>query len=299
MDAPLGGPPSPPLLRGGPPLPTNSPDRAPPSAASTVVSVATQEREARRTEDRRLCDRYRRTRDPAVRETIVRRFLPLVRSLARRYSDRNEPFDDLMQVGSIGLLKAIERFDPDRQIAFSSFAVPTILGEIKRHFRDRTWSVKVPRGAQEKAARVGRVESDLEASLGRSPTTAEIAAALQIGVEDVLDARSASLARSTKSLDSPYGEDRDGQRGIDVYQIEETGFAAAEDAAMLDGLLTCLDARQREVLRLRFEEDLTQAEIGARVGCSQMHASRLIRGAIARLAAAQSAQSGRNSPVDG
>jgi RNA polymerase sigma-B factor len=249
--------------------------------------------EVRRKKDRRLFERYRNTGDPAVHETIVRRFLPLVRRMARGYGHTSEPYDDLLQVGSIGLLRAIERFDPDREIAFASFAIPTISGELKRHFRDRTWSVRVPRGAQERAWRVRWAEGELEVTLGRSPTTAEIAAALEISVEEVLDARTVALARDAKSLDSPHAGDPDGQRAIDVYPIEEAGFAAAEDAALLGGLLSCLDDRGREVLRLRFEEDLTQAEIGARIGCSQMHASRLIRGAIARLAAVQTQQARR------
>jgi RNA polymerase sigma-B factor len=263
-----------------------------------VVSTASGERETRWTEDRRLFDRYRRTGDPAVRETIVRRYLPLVRRLARRHGYTSEPFDDLMQVGSIGLLKAIERFDLDRGIAFSSFAIPTISGELKRHFRDRTWSVRVPRGVQESARRVTWAENELEGALGRSPTTAEIAAALDLSVEEVLDARSAALARHTKSLDSPYGDDPDARRAIDLYPIEDAGFAAAEDTLLLGGLFLSLNAREREVLRLRYEEDLTQAEIGARIGCSQMHASRLIRGAIARLAAVQMQQSRANQPMD-
>jgi RNA polymerase sigma-B factor len=249
-------------------------------------------------DDVRLFDRYRRTGDQAVRETIVMRFLPLVRRMARRYGYTSEPFDDLMQVASIGLLKAIERFDPDREIAFASFAVPTISGELKRHFRDRTWSVSVPRGAQERARRVRWAEGELEAALGRAPTTAEIAADLKIGIEEVLDARIAAFARISGSLDSPHGDDPGGQRPVDLYPVEDAGFAAAEDTALLGTLLPSLDNRQREVLRLRFEEDLTQAEIGERIGCSQMHASRLIRGAIARLAVVQSEQAYRTQTTD-
>ena len=208
-----------------------------------------------------------------------------------QYRHTGEPLDDLVQVGSLGLLNAIERFDPERQTAFASFAVPTIAGEIKRHFRDRTWSVKVPRGVQEAAQRTARAERELESALGRAPTTAEVAEALGVGDEEILDARVAALARSTESLDRPRGDDaRGGQREIDVYQVEEPGFGAAEDAATLASLLLYLDAREREVLRLRFEEDLTQVEIGERIGCSQMHVSRLIRGAIARLAAVHELQ---------
>ena len=262
-------------------------------SALPVIAHRTPEREARWREDRRLFDRYRRTGDPAVHEAIVRRFLPLVLRFAGRYRHTSEPTCTRSSSGSLGLLKAIERFDPDREIAFASFAVPTIVGEIKRHFRDRTWSVKVPRGAQEAVQRMGRAERELEIALGRSPTTTEIADALGASVEDVLDASQAALARSTESLDRPYGDDiTDGQRELDVYQVEEAGFAAAEDSATLARLLPYLDARKREVLRLRFEEDLMQVEIGERIGCSQMHVSRLIRGAIARLAVLHDAQAG-------
>ncbi len=251
----------------------------------------TPERELRHREDRRLLDRHRRTGDPAAREALVRRFLPLVRSIAGRYRHTSEPFDDLVQVGSVGLLKAIDRFDPDLQTAFTTFAVPTIAGEIQRHFRDRTWSLKVPRGAQDAALRLAGAERDLEGTLGRSPTTAEIAETLGVSIEHVLDARAAALARSTESLDQPWGdEEPEGRRRLDTYQVEEGGFTAAEDTATLAGLLQYLDGREREALRLRFEEDLTQAEIGERIGCSQMHVSRVVRGAIARLATIHEAQ---------
>ena len=251
----------------------------------------TPEREARWREDRQLFDRYRSTGDPAIREAIVKRFLPLVVRCAAQYRSTSEPLDDLVQVGSLGLLRAIERFDPDRGTAFASFAVPTIVGEIKRHFRDRTWSVKVPRSAQEAVQRMKRAELDLEGALGRSPTTSELAEALGVRIEDVLETREAALARSTESLDRPYDDtSMDARRSIDLFQVEETGFAAAEDSATLARLLPYLDAREREVLRLRYEEDLLQAEIGERLGCSQMHVSRLIRGAIARLATVHESQ---------
>lgn len=186
------------------------------------------------------------------------------------------------------MLKAIERFDPARQTAFSTFAVPTIAGEIKRHFRDRTWSVKVPRGAQEAVQRLTRAERELEGVLGRSPTTAEIAAALEVSIEEVLDARAAALARRTESLDRPHGDaGEDGSASSTSTRWRRPGFAAAEDAATLAHLLGYLDAREREVLRLRFEEDLMQVEIG--------RAHRLL--ADARLAsAARSDRAARGHP---
>ena len=233
---------------------------------------------------RRLFDRYQKTGDPAALEALVVRFMPLARSLARRYRWSPEPLDDLEQVAYVGLLKAIDRFDLDRQTAFSTFAVPSILGEIKRHFRDRTWTVRVPRDLQELALRVNRAEGELAVELGRTPGTADIAARLEICVEAVLDAMAVYSAYSPDSLDRPRGsDDGEGKLGFDVRPVEEAGYDAAEDAAILAPLLRHLDAHEREILRLRFEEDLTQTQIGARIGCSQMHVSRLLRRAITRL----------------
>ena len=212
----------------------------------------------------------------------MQRFLPLARQLARRYQRGSEPLDDLIQVASLGLLKAIDRFDPDRPSAFSSFAVPTILGELKRHFRDRGWSVRVPRDLQEMAVRVERVAEELSRSLGRAPTPDEIAHHVGATTEQVLEAREAAGAYRAVSLDRPRDDDEDD--GIaDSMGIEDPGFRLAEAAATVERLMGVLSDREREVLRLRFEEDLTQSEIGARVGVSQMHVSRLIRQAVARL----------------
>ena len=238
--------------------------------------------------------RYRSTGDPATREAIVTRFLPLVRMLAGRYQHTSEPYDDLVQVGAIGLLKAIERFDVDRSIAFTSFAVPTISGEIKRHFRDRTWIVTVPRAAKEMIQRMPRAERALEARLGRSPTSQEMAELLGVRVEDVVDARMASQTRSPTPLDAARDSEPGRPRGVDVAQ-EEPGFAAVEDAATLERMLQYLDERDREILRLYMEEDLTQKAIAERVGLSQMHVSRLMRAAIARLADVHEAHSGRGA----
>lgn len=248
--------------------------------------------EARWREDRRLFLHYRSTGDPAAREAIVTRFLPIVRTLAGRYQHTSEPYEDLVQVGAIGLLKAIERFDVDRSVAFSSFAVPTISGEIKRHFRDRTWIVSVPRSAKEVIQRMPRAERALEAKLGRSPTPQEMAEALGVRVEDVVDARIASQTRSPTPLDASHENGSGRRRGVDVAQ-EETGFAAAEDAATLEHMLRYLDERDREILRLYVEEDLTQKAIAQRLGLSQMHVSRLMRAAIARLADIHETQSAR------
>jgi RNA polymerase sigma-B factor len=241
------------------------------------------ERAVRSREDRRLLVRYHRDGDPAAREQLVERFLPLARQLARRYQRGGEQLDDLIQVASLGLLKAIDRFDPARETAFSSFAVPTILGELKRHFRDKGWSVRVPRDLQELSVRVERVGEELGRTLGRAPTPTEIAESIGATAEQVLEAREAAGAYRAVSLDRPRDEDEDDGGISEAVGIEDPGFRLAEAAATVERLMRVLTDREREVLRLRFEEDLTQSEIGARVGVSQMHVSRLIRQAVARL----------------
>jgi RNA polymerase sigma-B factor len=242
-----------------------------------------EDRVARTREDRRLLAAYHRDGDVAAREALVQRFLPLARQLARRYQRGSEPLDDLVQVASLGLLKAIDRFEPDRPTAFSSFAVPTILGELKRHFRDKGWSVRVPRDLQELAVRVERETEELARKLGRAPTSEEVAKHMNIPVEQVLEAREAAGAYRAVSLDRPR-EDEDEEAGLgESMGIEDPGFGRAEDIATIERLLDVLTEREREVLRLRFVEDLTQSEIGARIGVSQMHVSRLIRQAVVRL----------------
>jgi RNA polymerase sigma-B factor len=238
----------------------------------------------RSTEDRALFERYLDRRDPVDREMLVERFLPLARQLARRYQRPEEPFDDLFQVACLGLVKAIDRFDLSRDVAFSSYAVPTILGEIKRYFRDRTWSVRVPRDLQELALRVDRKVSELATDLRRAPTVPEIAEAVGIQEEEVLEALEASGAYRATSLSTPRGnEDEAGETLGDTVGTSEEGFGLAEDRATLEQLMRAVTPREREVLRLRFEEDLTQAEIGERIGVSQMQVSRIIRQSIARL----------------
>jgi RNA polymerase sigma-B factor len=235
-------------------------------------------------EDRALFERYLDQRDPMDREMLVERFLPLARQLARRYARPDEPFDDLFQVACLGLINAIERFDLDRGVAFSSFAVPTIVGEIKRYFRDRTWSVRVPRDLQDLALKVGRAMTELTVRLHREPTVAEIVEQVGVCEEDVLEALEAYGAHKASSLDEPHRSDDDGTDTLgDVLGIEEHGFACAEDRATIDLLLRAITPREREVLRLRFEEDLTQGEIGEQIGLSQMQVSRIIRQAVARL----------------
>jgi RNA polymerase sigma-B factor len=240
-------------------------------------------RAARGRADRRLLERAH-AGDQEARAALVDRFLPLARQLARRYQRGGEPLDDLIQVASLGLLKAIDRFEPERQTAFSSFAVPTILGELKRHFRDKGWSVRVPRDLQELAVKLEPTSEELLRELGRVPTLAELADRLSTSPELVLEAREAAAAYRAVSLDRPRDDDDDGGDPLGVaVGIEDPGFGVAEDAATVERLMRVLSEREREVLRLRFEQDLTQAEIGERVGVSQMHVSRIIRHALMRL----------------
>jgi RNA polymerase sigma-B factor len=244
--------------------------------------------------DRVLFERYVDRRDPVDRELLVERFLPLARQLARRYERPEEPFDDLFQVACVGLVKAIDRFDVGREVAFSSYAVPTILGEIKRYFRDRTWAVRVPRDLQELALRVDGTVTELASDLRRQPTVAEIAAALGSEEEAVLEALEASGAYRAASLSlARDGEQDTGETLGDTVGITEDGFARAEDRATIARLLAAVSPREREVLRLRFEHDRTQAQIGALIGVSQMQVSRIIRQALARLRAVADARAGR------
>jgi RNA polymerase sigma-B factor len=254
------------------------------TATGGAYPQASEDRASRAREDRRLLERLHRHGDPAARDALVERFLPLARQLARRYQHGGEQLDDLVQVASLGLLKAIDRFDPARETAFSSFAVPTILGELKRHFRDKGWAVRVPRDLQELAVRVDRVTDELSRDLGRAPSIAEIAEHIGTTAEQVLEAREAAAAYRAVSLDRSRDDDDEADSGMaESVGIEDPGFGVAENAATVERLMRVLSQREREVLRLRFAEDLTQSEIGARVGVSQMHVSRLIRHAVSQL----------------
>jgi len=239
----------------------------------------------RQVADRRLFTRLRDARDPVDRDAVVERFMPLARQLAARYQRPEEPFDDVFQVACFGLVKAVDRFDADRGVAFSSYAVPTITGEIKRHFRDRAWAVRVPRDLQEQALRVERVAADLTRELGRRPTVEEVAATMAIAVEDVLEALDAAAAYRATSLDTPLAagdEDAGGSLG-DVVGTIDQGFLRAEQRAELGSLMRSLTRIERAVVRLRFEHDLTQSEIGDRLGISQMQVSRVLRRSITKL----------------
>jgi RNA polymerase sigma-B factor len=231
-----------------------------------------------------MLSQYARSRDARLREQLVQRYLPLARYAASQYRRGSEPFDDLMQVASLGLLKAIDRYDPVRGAAFTSYALPTMVGELRRHFRDRSWMVRPPRDLQETALAVEKVADALSRDQGRSPTIGEIATEMELSEEAVLDAREALTARMSTSLSSPSRAGDDEAPSLEArLGTDDDGFATAEHRATLDVLRRSLTAREREIVRLRFEDDLTQAEIGAIVGLSQMHVSRLLRTALGKL----------------
>ena len=239
-------------------------------------------------EDRLLLIRYHEQGDAAAREELVERFLPLARQLARRYQRQNEPLDDLMQVASMGLVKAIDRFDPARGTAFSTYAVPTILGELKRYVRDSGWAVHVPRGMQERVMKLDQASQELHRKLGRSPSAGELAGELNLTSEEVLEAMEAASAYDAISLEEQRGsEQRDSQEPTyaDSLGSEEERYELVEYGATIAPTMKALSERERLILHLRFVEDLTQSEIADRIGVSQMHVSRLIRRALARLRA--------------
>jgi RNA polymerase sigma-B factor len=243
-------------------------------ALGRQASSDRQDRRARLLEERLLFARYRRRGDPVDRDALVRRFLPLAHALAARYRHTREPYDDLFQVACLGLVNAIDRYDVERRTAFSSYAVPTIMGEIKRHFRDRTWPVAVPRDIKELALKVGRSAEELTGRVGGPPSVADLASALGITEEAVLDARLAGAVYEPTTLEDS---------GINDVGQAEAGYRRAEQRLVLEGLLRCLTLRQREVVRLRFDEELTQQQIGERIGLSQMQVSRILREALQRL----------------
>jgi RNA polymerase sigma-B factor len=234
--------------------------------------------------DGELWRRFAKTRDPAIREELVRRNMPFAKRLALRYRGASESFDDLLQVANLGLLNAVDRFDPERGIPFTAFASPTILGELKRHFRDRVWTVRVPRGLHDRMAEVDKAITDLTKELQRSPSVGEIAARLEVEQTDVLEVMEANHNRRPLSLDRPAGsEDSEDSPPAEWIGEEDEAFELVEGRIALDAALPYLDERERLVLRLRFAEDMTQSQIAERIGVSQMQVSRLIRRALARL----------------
>ncbi len=223
--------------------------------------------------------------DSVARDALVGRFLPMARRLAWRYRRAGEPMDDLVQVASVALVKALERFDPSRGVPFSGYAIPTIVGELKRHLRDTRWAAYVPQRMRERALEVDRAAESLRLVLGRSPTVEEIAHEAGIDVAEVADALEAATAYDAVSLDSPaYGSQAEaGATHLDALGADDERYERVEYVLTIEPALRALPARQQAVLGLRFREDMTQAEIASRLGMSQMHVSRLLRQALARL----------------
>ncbi len=226
---------------------------------------------------------YRRTRDRRLRDELVEDHIPLARFLARRFADRGESLDDLLQVALLGLFKAVERFDPDRGLRFSTYATPTILGELKRHFRDRGWAVRVPRRVQELHVQLGRLVGSLSQDLGRSPTPAEVAARAGVSEEDVLEAMEAGGLYRLVSLDGTLNDDDDVLELSGQLGDEDAGFDRVDDKVELEDLLAVLPEREQKIVLLRFFDGLTQSEIADRIGISQMHVSRLLARSLAAL----------------
>lgn len=236
------------------------------------------------TDRRALLRAYREKGDVAARDRLIESFIPVVRSIAYRYAGRGEQLDDLEQVASVGLIKAIERFDLDRDVELMTYVFPTVVGELKRHFRDRGWSVTVPRRLKELHYRLSRLIEELTATLGRSPTIPELAEEAGVDEEEVVEALEVGRAYASRSLTRQLDSDEGaGAELIDLIDDEERGYEAAENRELLASGLKALDDRERRIVQLRFVEGLTQSQIAVAVGISQMHVSRLIRRALEKL----------------
>ena len=236
-----------------------------------------------RIDDKILLRRYHEQGDLVAREQLIEQYMSLVRSLARRYSYRGEQLEDLVQIGAIGLIKAIDRFDVDRGVELTTYATPNIIGEIKRHFRDKGWSVRVPRGLQELNVQLSRLMEQLTVQLGRSPTIPELAKAAGVEEEQVLEALESGRAYSSLSLSVGGGGDDDDLDPLESLGTEEHQYEVSEDRAVLAPGFKVLDERERKILQLRFFDGLTQSQIAQQVGISQMHVSRLIRRSLEKI----------------
>jgi RNA polymerase sigma-B factor len=242
------------------------------------------DRSAARRLERLLFRRYQRDGDLQARRDLIERYLPLARTLARRYERRSASLDDLVQVASLGLVKAIDRFDPELGPSFSSYAVPTMLGELKRYFRDSGWALRLPRDMQERVLKVDATVERLFGELGRSPSPQQVADELHLSVEEVLEAFAANAAYSTTSLDTPLGSDDDERQTIaETFGETDERFELIDIRAWIGHALKALPERERLILHLRFVGDLTQTEIAQRIGISQMHVSRLLRQALEQI----------------
>lgn len=254
----------------------NAPTPTKPTQSGTDLSKASVEQ---------LAVRWQQGRDSRARDVLFERFLPLARKLASRYANRHEPLEDLIQVASVGLLGAIERFDPERGVRFPAFAVPTILGELKRHFRNTGWSAHVPRGIQELALRTDDAVHTLTARHGRSPRIDEVAQFLEVGAEEVLMGLDASTAHYAMSLDGPAAANEEGEpvAVVDGLGDHEQGYGVVEAKLSLQAAMRAMQHQERRAVQLRMDEGLKQSEIAERMGCSQMQVSRLLRGAAERV----------------
>ncbi len=232
--------------------------------------------EDRRAHTKDLFLRLRATGDPQVRDELAQLHLPLVEYLAKRFKDRGEPLDDLIQVGSVGLLKAIDRFDLEREVEFSTYATPTIVGELKRYFRDKGWAIRVPRRLQELSLRLNKLVAQLTQDLGRAPTVPELAKAAGVSEDEVLEALESGQAYSTTSLDAPSGDEEDAPMRGDRIGEEDMRLDNLEYFASLAPLIEQLPERERTILYLRFFKGMTQSKIADHIGISQMHVSRLL-----------------------
>jgi RNA polymerase sigma-B factor len=234
--------------------------------------------------EKELWRRLRQGRDQRAREELIKLYMPMARRMAGRYAGVVEPYDDLVQVASLGLLNAIDRYDGDRGTPFVGFAKPTIMGELKRYFRDKVWTIRVPRSLHDRMAAIETATEELTEELSRPPSPQQLAERLDIDVADILEALEARQNRRPLALDRPV-QNSDGEEPSPPEWIGEVdgGYELVEDRLTVEGVLPGLDPREREVLRLRFIEDLPQSKIAARIGCSQMHVSRLLRSTLERL----------------
>ncbi len=251
--------------------------------AAEAVDWTRRTADRRAVSERQLFRRYREDGDGAARKQIVERFMPLAERLARRYGWGREPIEDLVQVACVGLVKAVDRFDHERGVAFSTYAVPTIIGELKRHLRDTTWSVHVSQRMRQRVLDVTRAADQLRGRIGRSPTAQEIAEALDMPLICVVEAAQAATAYDAASLDQAGDSDRSADGGNPAIGFEDERFDLVEYGAMLQPALGALPGRERLILRLRFDRDMTQGEIAQALGMSQMHVSRLLRRSLGKL----------------
>jgi RNA polymerase sigma-B factor len=277
-------------------LPTHAPEAGAPTqatkaAAATKTADATDSSAAAspdRIRARELFVRLAELPDgdaerAGVRDELVRMHLPLVEYLARRFRNRGEPLDDLVQVATIGLIKSVDRFDPERGVEFSTYATPTIVGEIKRHFRDKGWAIRVPRRLQELKLSLTKATSELSQQLGRSPTVSEMATHLQMSEEDVLEGLESANAYSAVSLDAPDSGDDESPAVADTLGVQDESLEGVEYRESLKPLLEKLPPREKRILLLRFFGNMTQSQIAAELGISQMHVSRLLARTLAQL----------------